>query len=816
MVNTVNHSRSRRAAVFGLILQTAATIGVVALATAMRSIGLAALVWHLAGGIVIWFAAVLVFRQRELASLEALDLDELRREKALTGGGEAMFGGASGGTGFLVAKSRLEWMERWLVPTFGLIAAAYLAIAGVLNFISFREVIVGLERNPLPPMQNVEIGLVALSILTLALFFCCRYATGLARVAEWQLLRACGTYMFGNTLAALAMVLAVGARLYQGIDSWEHYVALATLSLMVLLGAETLLNFVLDIYRPRSPGTERRAAFDSRMLGLISEPTGIARSLAEAVNYQFGFQVSQTWFYQLLSRTLIPLVGVGAAAVWGLSCVVIVDPHEHALIERFGRQISPDAPLGPGVHFKLPYPFDVSRKFSTGVVHQFRVGYKVGDQPLPQKRDLAKPIDVELWTDDEHSGRQHFNFIVCPASRETAPAASAPAAGAGADKRAVNLIRLEAFVQYRIRPDRLGEYTVQNRDPDELLRSVAWSETTRLTSAMRVDDLLGPQRERFDRELFERISRRCEELRLGVELVEVGLLNVHPEKSVATAYRSVITAQQERVAEIRKARVEEDRLLSQVAGNRARALALSRAIEFAHAAEVRRAIAEETLRLDSRRLSEEMRTRLESLAPQHLGKLEADLALQRAVESRDRVREEYALAMGRTSAEVAAAENAVARAREAQSASDAALESAQKPVRDLLARALSESEAQAVLNAAAARFAVEFWYRDLERNLTGLEGEAAVKLAEAQATRWNVELRAAAELTRVENERTAYRAAPRVYLSRMYWRALSEGMAASRKYFYAFDAGHRKVNTWLNTEEQARPDLTTITPPKKD
>src|SRR5690606_26689784 len=132
--------------------------------------------------------------------------------------------------------------------------------------------------------------------------FYARYAAGLGRVREWQLLRGCGSFMLGNAIAGGAIAVALAFHLYQrqtpDAGLWEHYAAQAIPILMVILGIETLLNFLLDVYRPRSPGTEPRAAFDSRLLGLISEPGGIAHSLQEAINYQFGFQVSQTWFYQ--------------------------------------------------------------------------------------------------------------------------------------------------------------------------------------------------------------------------------------------------------------------------------------------------------------------------------------------------------------------------------------------------------------------------------------------------------------------------------------------------------------------------------------
>ncbi len=85
---------------------------------------------------------------------------------------------------------------------------------------------------------------------------------------------------------------------------------------MILLGLEIALNLVMDIYRPRLNGQYSRSAFDSRLLGIINEPGGILRSAADALDYQFGFQVSQTWFYKLLEQAIIPLILFGVVTLY--------------------------------------------------------------------------------------------------------------------------------------------------------------------------------------------------------------------------------------------------------------------------------------------------------------------------------------------------------------------------------------------------------------------------------------------------------------------------------------------------------------------
>lgn len=819
-MNTTTHARSRKAALFGLIVQLIAAMTAVTMAQTMKSLGMSAVFWMLLGGIPIWLALLLLFRQRELTALEALDLEELRRERE-TKGGEALFGEESGGVyGFRVAQARLEWMERFLVPGFSLFTAIFLISGGAWMFQNSQRLMKLRLENPLPDTEFVEIGLVILSVLTLLLFFCSRYATGMARVREWQALRGGGSFMFGNTLAALAMVVAFGINLYQGIEQVEDYTALTIFAVMVVLGIETIFNFVLDIYRPKTPGTEPRAAFDSRLLGLISEPGGIARNVAEAVNYQFGFQVSQTWFYQLMQRTLLPLAVAGGVTVWALSCIVIVYPHEHAIVVRLGQQLNAENPLGPGIHFKLPAPIDIAEKYPTGQIQQFSVGYKVGDQPIATPRGPGEEgrIEIEQWTDAKHSGREHFNFVVMPTPRSTDSAAptSAPASAAvgdvadGSAKRTpVHLIRLEAFVQYRIRADKLVDYTGHTDKPEAILRNVAWEEVTRLAAGTHVDDLMGPARQKLGDSLKAILTRRADGLKLGIEIVQVGLLNVHPEKSVAQAFRGVVTAQQERVAEIRKARVEEERVLSAVAGNKTKAVALSKAIEHMHDAEVRKASADQSLG-DASKVSPALAAKIDALAAQYLAKLEADWNLERTAEANSRAHEEFDIGMGGTVADVRSSDKSLDEARARQKSASEALDAALRPVRDELTQQLGADRATTYLSAASARFAVEFWTRDMEKSLTGLEGEAAVKLAQANATRYQLEMRAAGELARVQNERYAYAANPPVYRARRYLQAMVTGMKSARKYFLAFDPGDRKIQVWLDAQEQARPDMTNV------
>ncbi len=94
---------------------------------------------------------------------------------------------------------------------------------------------------------------------------------------------------------------------------------------------------------------------------------------------------------------------------------------------------------------------------------------------------------------------------------------------------------------------------------------------------LEVDEILGPARLRIGRDLMARIQAAYDELGpagpdgvplgAGVEVVFVGLSNVHPPKDVAASFQRVVQAQQEQVTSEEQGRSEEISALAAVAGS---------------------------------------------------------------------------------------------------------------------------------------------------------------------------------------------------------------------------------------------------------
>lgn len=807
-----SHTRARGAALQGLILQCVAAAALLLLFAQTRSSAMSHLAWYILGGVPIWFVSLLVFRQRELAALEKMDLDALRREKQTTGGGEALFDGeGGGGLGFMVAEARLRWMERWLIPGFGLATALYLIAVGL--------VLLG-RIGPAPifeELQAVKIWLLVLAVVMLFQFLFARWAVGLGRAPQWQHLRACGSYMLGNAVAMLALVVALGILLYAKTAQWEHYLSYGFPALMVLLGLETCLNFVLDIYRPRAPGAEPRACFDSRLLGLIAEPRGITNTIAKAIDYQFGFEVSQTWFYRLLVRWAVPLVLVGVLSLWVLTTVVVVQPYEHAIIERFGRQVNAADPLAPGLHWKWPWPIEVARKYNTGQLHQIVIGHDIdvlGELSEPQDED---ELEVELWTGARHAGEDHFHFLVGvpPAgSDETESLGEAPGADANkygpaeeGERVPVNVMLMKIAVQYRILPQKLAAFSANLSNSHDLLRDVAWQELVRYCASTHTHDLLGPKRATAGADLRRRIANRIEKLNLGLEIVYVGLLGVHPENTVAEAFRSVIQAEQEKITEIRKARVTENETLARVVGDTRKALRLYEAISNRDAFEKKRDAANRVLSESGRSVPAGLQARLDALEGAITPHVKAARDVARAGAEFTRIQEDFELALGGSALDVEQARRRLDLAVRGEERAAQALQEALVPIRRDAEQALGREAAGALVDSAEAVVALAFWNAELTRHFERIEGAAAIMVEEARALRWERELAATLQVAQFRNEYEAYSAAPEIYTARSYLRILTEGVRDARKYIIAFDRKGRNVHTRIEAQEPARPDI---------
>ncbi len=653
------------------------------------------------GGLPLGCSLALLYHQQRLEQIEALEAELLARGAGQAPVESSLFERSI--DDLSIARKRLKQLHRWLLPFTAFLTGGYLI---AFAFFLFRDSVrsMGAEAEA-PALPEEPILVMALCAgIAFAGFVTSRFLAGMARQRAWQFLQASAAYHMGAVLIGGLLAVAFALARYDSTLLLRYLTPFIPI-LMGLVGAEILINLILGIYRPRRPGEPQRPAFDSRILGLLALPGGIAKTLQEAVNYQFGFEVTRGWFWKLLEKAALPLFLFGIAVLLGASCVVVVEPHQQALVFRLGAL--QDKPLGPGLHAKWPWPLATVELHDVTRIHEIRVGSGGAAEADEEghahgAEEADEPI---LWTNDHGSHAGGLLIVAsAPYAADDAPMPKSGAEGEQDDTGSapsVSLIQADLPVQYRISD--LAAFTRRARDAQGLITDLAEREVSRLLYARDIDTLLGPDRALIGPALKQRIQQAADAMGLGVEIVFVGMAAVHPPRNVAEEFHQSVEALLERETRIEEARESEIETLAVVAGR----------VDLAN------------------RIVSEIE-RLESLPPA------ADPAAQQQ-------------------------------------------------------RAELEARIDPLMRTAG--------------------GEAARRIAEARAYRWQRENEERGNADRFNEELRAHQAAPRVYRMRKYLEALREGLADARKYLRIGDCKDLEIRLDL---EYLGDDLSTFTPREKE
>jgi len=556
MAERVSPKRAEIVAGIGFLFQVVFSIAVLLIAVWNGSAANLSESWHYLVGTAFWGIVFVHLRQRRLAHEEELEVEELEKSrKESPAEGKPLFEG--GEVESYSARGRLRALEKWAVPAFSVI------ISGVLIFIAI-SIIAGLWKEA--EVEQIEgtgrtllTSLVLLAIVSFISFLYAKYSAGMASVKEWRLLRTGGSYLMSNAIFCFATMIAVFfAR--SGYPKVDRAVAYAIPFLMGLLGLEILLNFILDFYRPRIKGQEVRPPYDSRMLSLVTEPGGILKTVAHTLDYQFGFKVSETWFYRFLEKAIAPLILFQLATLYLLSCFVVVGPDELGVIERFGKPLKGGAVLDSGLHMKWPWPVEKAYRYPAKRMLSFNLGYR---------GETTGPL---LWTVGHYE--EEYNYLVAsrrqaPDAPQEAPPAEAGTASAPVSKDVpVNLADINVGVYYKI--DDLYDYIYNQyhdyteKDPekkDALLKLIAERELVRYMVTVDIADAMTTGRQRIAKELKTRIQKEADRNKIGVVIKRVAVENIHPPVEVGDAYEEVIEAGEEREARILDAKAKEQEII---------------------------------------------------------------------------------------------------------------------------------------------------------------------------------------------------------------------------------------------------------------
>lgn len=319
---------------------------------------------------------------------------------------------------------------------------------------------------------------------------------------------ACREVQWAFFLAAGALF---GMAFYVPLAVWTGRLLYAWVLALCL---ETLLRSIAPIVIPPSPGQTAVPPTSLWLREAVFAAGNPIGSMLRTVETRFGISVRSSWAITFVKRTALPLLALLVLLFWASTALSVVEMDQMGVREQFGR-VSGE-PLPPGLHFTLPWPCGRIRAFSVKTVRQAPIGF-VEQEPVGSRKEPA----ALLWT-RSHT-KEEFALVL----------------GGGTE-----LVVVNALLYYKIAedPDGFMDYVYRQAAPEEALVAFAYRALTEETRGHTLDEVLSADRTAFARRLADSVRRQAREARLGLEVVDLALINLHPPIEAAGSYLDVINA----------------------------------------------------------------------------------------------------------------------------------------------------------------------------------------------------------------------------------------------------------------------------------
>lgn len=402
-------------------------------------------------------------------------------------------------------------------------------------------------------------------------FFAGVFFVGQSHEKEFRFLRPPGMWLvFAGTIFFVAALSSLF--IASGKSGWAEPLARIAHVACWILAAELLLSFIVEFYRPRGGG-ELRPVYESRLLSLFTEPGGIVRNIADSLDYQFGFEISRTGVWLFFRRAVVPAFLIWAFVFWIFTGIAEVAPGELGIRERFGIVSQDKPPLEPGVHVKLPWPFERIVRVPVSIVQEVRLGSKM---------DAGRKggLNAILWT-GAHS-KTSEPFLVAVRGKDASAQGTFP----------VSILEVSLPVYYTADRSRAYDYAFHYDGIGEALLAIGQAEATQYFASTDFITDISSGRETVADELRDRIQKACDKLELGVAIVGVGMHDAHPPVSragegvkddpldVAGAFQNVVCAEEEASSLVSAAQEDATREIEEAKVKAMEILAKARAYEF--------------------------------------------------------------------------------------------------------------------------------------------------------------------------------------------------------------------------------------------
>ena len=213
-------------------------------------------------------------------------------------------------------------------------------------------------------------------------------------------------------------------------------------------------------------------------------------------------------------RLVLCVIALSVVAILA-SGFYIVKKEEQGVVLRFGKVV--DTNVGPGIHYCVPF------------IHEKHI------------RKVKRIVRVPVVSDGAMG-----NVQVTLLSGDT------------------NLVEVDVAVQYRI--DNLRNFLFAVTDPMLLMTMMVREEMVNIVGQNFIDLILTSNRNIIERHLYDDLFSRLESLDIGIELVDLNIVDIRPIEETVAAFRDVNDAISERMQSISDANLRREKLIARTKG----------------------------------------------------------------------------------------------------------------------------------------------------------------------------------------------------------------------------------------------------------
>lgn len=229
-----------------------------------------------------------------------------------------------------------------------------------------------------------------------------------------------------------------------------------------------------------------------------------------------------------------------AAVLYVGSGLFTVQPGEVGVQMRFGKIIESD--LEPGLHYRLPWPFEAQRVIAKDRVQRIEFGFP-GKKAQMAAQPIGSPRTAAGWTPTPDVTTATGSWF----QKEADPDEPYLLTGDG------NLIDLRWAVQFRIK-DAVA-YTFNVAESNMLVRGASLAALRSVVARSGIDAIYTSERSGVESQVEETLQRVLDDTRSGVEILSFQLLYVHPPGEVHDAFRDVASSQEDKLRTINRANI---------------------------------------------------------------------------------------------------------------------------------------------------------------------------------------------------------------------------------------------------------------------